>query len=86
VHKSHEEALTKQCESLTAALNAHRAGERKAVQNVTVLKKQLVDCINDRDKKISDYVARYQQVDQDRQLLQNKYIKTKQRSEQLNER
>lgn len=86
VHKSHEEALAKQCESLSAALNAHRAGEKKAVQNVTAIKRKMADCIEDRDGKIRDYAARYQQLDQNNQLLQNKYIKTKQRCEQLNER
>ena len=50
------------------------------------MKGQLDDCIRDRDEKISHYVARYQQLDQERQLLQNKYFKTKLRCEQLNER
>ena len=86
VHKSHEEALAKRYESLSAALNAHQAGEKKAVQNVTVLKRQLAECAEDRDKKIRDYVARYKKLEQDHHLLQNKYIKTKQKCEDLNER
>ena len=86
LHKSHEEALSKQCDSLSAALNAHRAGEKKAVQNVTTVKRQMADCIEDRDKKIRNYAARCQELDQERDLLQNKYNNAKRRCEQLNER
>jgi hypothetical protein len=67
-------------------LDAHRAGEMKAVQKVTAIKKQMADCINDRDEKIRDYDARYQQLDQERQLLHTKYINYKRGCEQLNER
>lgn len=86
IHKNHEEALAKKCESLSAALDAHRTGERKAVQDVAVMKRQLAHCAENRDEKISHHVARYQQLDQEHQLLQNKYVKTKQRCEQLTER
>ena len=71
---------------MSAALDAHRVGERKALQNATVMKRQLADCIEDRNKKISDYAARCLQLEQERQLLQNKYAKSKEHRERLNER
>ena len=86
VHKSHEEALAKRCESLSAALNAHKAGESKAVQNATVMKREMAACIEDQQEKIEDYAARYRQLDQERQSLQNKFTKIKHRCDQLNER
>ena len=51
-----------------------------------VVKKQMDDNIRERDEKIDDCVARYQQLNKDHQLLQNKYSKSKQRYDQLNER
>jgi chromosome segregation ATPase len=93
VHKSHEEALAKQCDSLSASLSAHRSGEKKAVQNAAVMKREMTACIEEQKEKARDYAARYRQLDQEHQLLdqehqtlQKKYISTKQRVEQLDER
>jgi len=86
VHKSREETLTKRCESLSTALDAHRTGESKAVQNAKAIKREMTARIDDQQEKINEYITICQQLDEEHQLLQNKYTKTKQRCGQLNER
>jgi chromosome segregation ATPase len=78
IHKSHEEALADRCESLSAALAAHRAGESEAVQ---IMRTEMAAYV----EGMKDYNTRYQELDQEHQLLQSKFLKTKRRCEQLNE-
>jgi uncharacterized membrane protein YccC len=85
VHKNHEEALVKRCESISAALDAHRAGESKARQETKSLIRQCNALIENRQQKIDDQTARLQALDQEHQLLHGKYTKSKQRCQQLHE-
>jgi len=85
LHKNHEEALTKQCDSLSAALTAHRAGESKAIHETKVLQKKLAVCIENHENDVDAHAARYQRFEQEIQLLQSKYRKLKQHNQQLNE-
>jgi len=86
VHKNHEEALAKRCESLSAALSAHRVGESKALHNVKLLQKEISAFAEDRQHEIDGHIARYQQLDQQHQVLQGKYMKAKIRCEEQNEK
>ncbi|KAF8806899.1 hypothetical protein BYT27DRAFT_7100947 [Phlegmacium glaucopus] len=86
LHKNHEEALAKRCESLFAALDAHRLGESKAVHNAMVLKNEMSAYVEDRQHEVDGHVARYQQLEQQHQVLHGKYKKAKIRCEELNEK
>lgn len=85
VHKNHEEALARRYESISAALDAHRAGEIKARQETRTLNRQLNAHIANRQQEIDDQTARLQALDQEHKLLHSKYMKTKQRCQQLHE-
>ncbi|KDR80836.1 hypothetical protein GALMADRAFT_241306 [Galerina marginata CBS 339.88] len=49
-----EEALMKRCESLTAALDAHRTGEREATERIEELEEQLMDLDGESSDKITE--------------------------------
>lgn len=82
VHKSHEEALADRCESLSAALEAHRAGESEALQ---IMRTEMAAYVESRREEVKQNDARFRQLDQEHQLLQSKFLKIKRRYEQLNE-
>lgn len=67
----------KRCESLSAALNAHRVGETKALHNLKELKMEMRAIVEDHQHTINEHLARYQKLDEKTNLLQAKYMKTK---------
>lgn len=82
VHKSNEKVLSDRCESLSAALEAHRVGESEAVE---IIREEMATLVEDREQEMAHHNARYQQLDEEHQALQSKFFKLKRRCEQLNE-
>ena len=85
VHKEHEDALARRCESLTAALEAHRLGEIKARNDAKTVRTVMLACVQDYQEEIQDHATRYQQLLQEYRLLEEKCVETTLRCKELNE-
>ena len=73
VHKEHEDALARRCESLTAALEAHRLGESRARNDAKTVRTEMSACMQDYQEEIQEHIVNYDQLKQEFLLLQNKY-------------